>query len=329
MAYNMYISEAIKQDMKQLQEAFVSGELSVHDIHKMVHSTLNGHHDRNHEEKESEKEERVSPHTPFPKEESEKEERDATTATANKKSKKNVFSEDNGPLMEEVQAYHKKLKINTFTAGEFYDYYESFDWKTKEGNRVKNWKALMRSWKRKGERDNESVGDCDGASGNGKTGFCDGASGHGKAGFHDGASGNRHGKQGYTAEADKKKAIVDYLDEHYAVADTAVEAVVGRGMDRNATLRQMANEVGTGAVFRVVIKQLYMLGKAMSASKKTLQPENLDTVAKALLPIAVDHTMQDLQCFFNRCQDGDYGRFLGGLTTMNMVPAFKKWRMNK
>ncbi len=95
---------------------------------------------------ETEEKESFPPH-PLYKEREEKEER-LNPNLKEKKSKKNVFFPNSfaPPSLEEVKQYHEKLAIDCYTAEEFFNYYESFGWCSKEGRLIKNWRALMKRW---------------------------------------------------------------------------------------------------------------------------------------------------------------------------------------
>ena len=145
---------------------------------------------------ETENEERTFPHTPFKKEEKEKEE-GATGYEQKKKSlKKDFFVK---PTMDEIEAYRQQIGATDFSASDFFDYYESYGWMTRCGGRVRNWKSLMRGWKRKDDKrlfkqlkDNEQI----------------------KKTTHTGA----HTGQDRDARA---REMGEWLDEHYPVSHKA------------------------------------------------------------------------------------------------------------
>jgi hypothetical protein len=62
-----------------------------------------------------------------------------------KESKKEKPSRFSPPTLEEVEAYCKE-RGNKINAQHFIDYYEARGWVMKSGQKVKNWKACIRTW---------------------------------------------------------------------------------------------------------------------------------------------------------------------------------------
>lgn len=50
------------------------------------------------------------------------------------------------PTLEEVRGYLADKGINSFTAEEFYEYFEAGDWTDAKGNPVRNWKQKCLTW---------------------------------------------------------------------------------------------------------------------------------------------------------------------------------------
>jgi len=226
---------------------------------------------------ENENEEKVFPCNPLSKEEKEKEERDDVVVVKNKKSKKETFFI---PSFREIEEYHKEINVADFTAEEFYDYYQTFGWLSKEGLPIQDWKAVMRSWVRKNERNNLKQQNDE------KKRQTQGA-----------------GAQNGTTQEELLQAIIDYLDTHYPVADKSVEYVVAHGMGRDAKLGDMAARLGTAPVLRVVIKRLFVTGYAMDLKPQMLNPSTLDKTANRLCEKGWLLTMRQGLQFQRRCVD--------------------------
>lgn len=62
--------------------------------------------------------------------------------TENKKKKRNIFIP---PTVEEVAEYCKERE-NTINAEQFVDYYAARGWELKHGQKMKDWKASIRTW---------------------------------------------------------------------------------------------------------------------------------------------------------------------------------------
>ena len=60
------------------------------------------------------------------------------------------------PTLEEVKAYCKE-RNNNVNAEEFIDYYESVKWIVGKGKKMGDWKAAVRTWEHKDEKDNRPV----------------------------------------------------------------------------------------------------------------------------------------------------------------------------
>lgn len=66
--------------------------------------------------------------------------------------KRKVFSK---PTIEEIDEYCKE-RNNGINAEAFYDFYESKDWYVGK-NKMKDWKACVRTWEQRGKKDNVKV----------------------------------------------------------------------------------------------------------------------------------------------------------------------------
>jgi len=203
-----------------------------------------------------------------------------------------------------VEEYHERIQATGFTAEEFFDYYETYGWRSHEGLPICNWQAVMRTWKKRIERDAKN-----------------------KQNDEETRQNYKVGKAVETRE-ELQQAIIDYLDTHYPVADKDAEEMVARGMDRAATLGEMAARVGTAPVLRVVIKRLFVTGYAMDLKPQMLNPSTLDKTANRLCEKGWLLTMRQVGDFLQRCMDGVYGDFRGGLKTTTVLPALKQFTMN-
>ena len=65
-----------------------------------------------------------------------------------KKRRTSVFKK---PTIEELQAYGNEIGFLGFDAERFFDYYERNGW-VAAGNKIKNWKAAVRTWKRNSDK---------------------------------------------------------------------------------------------------------------------------------------------------------------------------------
>ncbi len=68
-----------------------------------------------------------------------------------KEGKNIILKNNNRPTLTEIEDF---IEENGYAvnAAEFYDYYSVQDWKRANGQRVKDWRACVRSWNRKAEK---------------------------------------------------------------------------------------------------------------------------------------------------------------------------------
>jgi len=219
-----------------------------------------------------------------------------------KKSKKeNSFF----PSFEEIEEYHKKVGIKNYTAQEFFDYYETFGWTTKEGRAITNWKAMMRKWITNRERYlNEQLKQQDDE----KRRQTKGA-----------------GAKGGATQEELQQEIIDYLDTHYPVADKGAEAMVAQGMGRGATLGEMAARLGQAPVLRLVTKKLFVTGYELDLKPRMLRPQTLEKVAAGLCHSGWQLTIKQVGDFLLQCEEGAFGDFRGGLKKTSVLVALRKF----
>jgi len=270
------------------------------DVARMKAARANGmSYEISYETSYDSKEERTDKEKRTKKEINKKEEKGR--GGVNKKIQKNTFF----PSFEEVKEYYEEEGFKEFEVEEFFDKYSGNDWKDKDQNPISDWQAVMRNWeryridKRNKQQDNEKRRQTKGAG----------------------------AKNGATRE-ELQQEIIEYLDTHYPVADKGAEAVVAQGMERDATLGEMARVLGTAPVLRVVIKRLFVTGYTMDMKPQMLAPSTLDKTAKRLCEKGWLLTMRQVGDFLQRCMDGVYGDFRGGLKTTTVLPALKQFTMN-
>lgn len=60
------------------------------------------------------------------------------------------------PKVEDIQAYIDDREIKSFTADNFFDFYESKGWMVGK-NKMKDWKACIRTWQNKEKKESKSI----------------------------------------------------------------------------------------------------------------------------------------------------------------------------
>ena len=124
-----YIPDSLMADVEQLKEMQKRGlryEIKCYDM--ICYDS----------KEERETEERLSPCTPFYKEEKEKEERGLSLSHARKECLTN-------PTLNEVAEYAKMFDNLTFTAEYFFHHYNALGWKVR-GEAIENWQSLFNAW---------------------------------------------------------------------------------------------------------------------------------------------------------------------------------------
>jgi len=71
-----------------------------------------------------------------------------TNHTIRKKEGKNIERGKTPPARADVSKYVKEMGY-TMDADKFYDYYEETGWKKKNGQKIRDWKASVRTWERR------------------------------------------------------------------------------------------------------------------------------------------------------------------------------------
>lgn len=85
------------------------------------------------------------------------------------KVKKNSSSDFQPPSLSEIKQYVEEIK-GTIDPEHFFDYYEVRDWCLKDGRKMSNWKAEIRSWERR-EKKNDRLGKDQGNAGSNERKF--------------------------------------------------------------------------------------------------------------------------------------------------------------
>jgi len=223
------------------------------------------------------------------------------THTHQKKSQKSSFF----PSFDEVEEHGLKLGATQEQIDKFYHFYDSMEWRIGDKEMI-NWRSRLKLWladdkyklDQLKQQDDEKRRQTQGA-----------------------------GAQNGATREELQQAIIDYLDTHYPVADKSVEYVVAHGMGRDAKLGDMAARLGTAPVLRLVTKKLFVTGYEMDLKPSMLRPQTLDKMTKRLCEKAWLLTMRQVEDFLQRCMDGVYGDFRGGLKTTTVLPALKKFML--
>ena len=350
MGKMIYVPDALLPDLEVLKRALRQGKC--YDI--ICYDS----------KEETEEKESFPPH-PLYKEREEKEERETTTSTTKKKKnpKKMLFFI---PSFAEVKDYFEEIGAFGFEPQEFYDYYQSYGWKSRDGNKVADWKALMRQWlnKRKLERKDEKMktinqqdnallrkgkrtvtaaqgaGATRGQAVDGDTELDERASllawmyaelpllGDDEDSGKGAAEG--HEGDGNGAAQARKKAIDSYM-QRYRVerqGDWADESVFERTQGW-LTLAQSTQQVGVNAVVRVVMMHLHSLAEDMGSTKSSRKPKPLHRMAMELCRTYPYLKMPEVVLALNLFRRRRIDVFHGRLNTSNLMKGmeeFMKWR---
>ena len=293
------------------------------------------------------------------KEKKDKEEGAANNA-ATKKSKKSELFFIVFPSLDEVRAYYRTRSIVGFTAEEFYDYYTSFGWCTKGGQRIRDWQALMRVWERNNNRltgnnltYNENLRKEERGAAH-RAPHRSGLAGRRAAQAEDARQSAHHNARPYDLTS---LEVLDYwLQEHYALprvgycgytADEValVEAFmqkyslecqteyIGReALERVRNwpvLEVVERRVGRCALMHVLMRHLHELARDLDVPKRNYSPYMLERTALLIKERYACLTVPEFILAFNLCRRGTINVLQARLTPATMMQAmdrFMEWR---